>query len=310
VVAPLVHVAERSMRAVSRRARGVAIALVYLLIAGVLAGSAALLLPSATEQVNEAIALAPTYAQSILADAHGWVNSYERLRIPSEVRASVDQSLHAAIEGAEESARRALIVMAGVLSNLPMLLLVPILAFFLLKDGEDLRRTFLTALPHETQLRTHRLFADVNATLAAFVRAQLLACVLIGGVCGIGFALLGIPYSLLLGLLAGVMEFIPLVGPLLVAIVASAVGALQSPIVGVWVLIFLGLLRMVEDYVIYPRLIGRGLPLHPLGVIVAVLAGAELAGVAGMFLAVPTVAVGAVVYRHFRVWRAGRNDLA
>jgi len=269
-----------------------------------LAGTAALLLPSATEQINDALVRAPGYAESVLAKGHGWSSAYERLRIPSEVRSAVDQSLHAGIEAAEASARRALIAIAGILSNLPMLLLVPILAFFLLKDGELLRRTFLTALPHATQLRAHRLFADVNATLAAYVRAQLLACVLVGGICGVGFALLGIAYPVVLGLLAGILEFIPLVGPLLLAIVASLVGGLQSPMLAVWVIVFLGVLRMAEDYVIYPRLIGRGLPLHPLAVIVAVLAGAELAGIAGMFLAVPTVAIGAVIYRHVRMWRA------
>jgi predicted PurR-regulated permease PerM len=69
-------------------------------------------------------------------------------------------------------------------------------------------------------------------------------------------------------------------------------------------LAFLGILRVVEDYIIYPRLIRRGTSLHPLAVIVAVLAGAGLAGVAGMFLAVPVVAVASVAFRHWLEWRA------
>jgi predicted PurR-regulated permease PerM len=126
-----------------------------------------------------------------------------------------------------------------------------------------------------------------------------------GVVCGIAFAVLGVPYPLLLGALAGVLEFIPLVGPLAVAIVASIVAALHAPVLVLWTAGFLAAFRVVEDYVIYPRLIRRGIPLHPLAVILAVLAGAELLGVAGMFLAVPVVGVLLVVYRHSVTWRRG-----
>jgi predicted PurR-regulated permease PerM len=123
--------------------------------------------------------------------------------------------------------------------------------------------------------------------------------------CGIGFALIGVPYPVLLAVLAGVLEFIPLVGPLLLAIVAAIVSVLHDPVLALWAVTFLGALRVVQDYAIYPRLIRRGISLHPLAVIVAVLAGAELDGVAGMFLAVPAVAVATVMYRHWLEWRSG-----
>src|SRR6185503_19652297 len=113
------------------------------------------------------------------------------------------------------------------------------------------------------------------------------ACVLIGGVCGVGFALLGVPYAVLLAVLAGILEFIPLVGPSVVAVVATIVAALHTPGLALWVLLFLGTLRVVHDYMIYPRLVGHGLHLHPFLIVLSVLAGAELGGVAGLFMAVP-----------------------
>jgi predicted PurR-regulated permease PerM len=185
--------------------------------------------------------------------------------------------------------------------------LIPILAFFLLKDVVAIRRIIVVALPHRLRLRGHRLFEDMNATLAAYIRAQLLACVLVGSLCGVGFAALGLPYSVLLGVLAGVLEFIPLVGPLLLAVIAATVGALHAPMLAVWTVAFLAVLRIVEDYVVYPRLMRSGVRLHPLAVIVAVLAGAELDGVAGMFLAVPVVAIASVVCRHLVEWRGGEQ---
>ncbi len=146
------------------------------------------------------------------------------------------------------------------------------------------------------------MFKELNATLAAYIRAQLVACVLVGTICGVAFAVLGVPYPVLLGVLAGVLEFVPLIGPLLAGIVASIVAALHAPLSALWVCGFLGVLRIVEDYVVYLRLVRHGVHLHPLAVIVAVLAGLELGGVAGMFLAIPAVAIASVIYRHWLEW--------
>jgi predicted PurR-regulated permease PerM len=310
VIEPLVHLVECQTRIAGRPrrlSRGAAVAVVYALLAGSVSAGAALLLPTATEQVADMIASAPAYAQSIVTWEHGWSRYYERLRMPLELRRGIDQSILAADEAVVGSARGLLLELMAALSHLPWLILIPILAFFFLKDAKSFRRTIVIALPHHIQLRGHRLFEEMNATLAAYVRAQLLACALVGTLCGVGFAALGIPYPVLLGVLAAVLEFIPLVGPLLLATIAAVVGALEAPILALWAVGFLAVLRLVEDYVIYPRLIRRGISLHPLAVIVAVLTGAGLAGVAGMFLAVPVVAVGSVAFRHWLEWRGAER---
>jgi predicted PurR-regulated permease PerM len=308
VMAPLVTLAEHPVRIASRRRtlpRGAAIVLLYALMAGSIAIGGMLLLPSVTEQMDDMIASAPAYAQSIAVWERGWSRYYDRLRIPLELRRSIDESVLAAGDAAVQSSRASALALVGALSNLPWLVLIPVLGFFLLKDAASFRRSLLASLPERVRLRGDRLLDDLNATLGAYVRAQLLACAVAGTVCGIGFAVIGVPYPVLLGVLACVLEFIPLVGPLLLAIVASIVGALHAPILALWTVAFLGVFRIIEDYVIYPRLIRRGIPLHPLTVILAVLAGAELDGVAGMFLAVPVVGILSVVYRHAVEWRGG-----
>ena len=132
----------------------------------------------------------------------------------------------------------------------------------------------------------------------------------IGIVFSIGFAVLGIPSPLVLGFIAGVFEFVPLVGPLIIGIVAVLVGGLHGgSSSALLVILFLAVLRIVQDYFIYPKLIGQGIHLHPLAVIIAILAGAELAGIAGIFLAIPVVAILAVSYRHWLEQR-GSEGLA
>src|SRR5207302_10875206 len=156
-------------------------------------------------------------------------------------------------------------------------------------DADSFRRSALTTLPRgRLRWRCDEFFQDVNSTLAAYIRAQLTACLLVGVITSIGFALIGRPSPLVLGLIAGLLEFVPLVGPLLVAILATLLALLHSGFgMAFIVLLFLGVLRIVQDYVIYPRIIGTGIHLHPLAVILAILGGAELAGVAGIFLAIP-----------------------
>jgi predicted PurR-regulated permease PerM len=305
LIAPLVQLAERPIRVSGERrrlSRTAAIAVVYVLMGASLGGAAAMILPVASEQVSDMVASAPAYARSVVAWEHGWSRYYQHLRLPADAREALDHSLSAAGASAAEAARAALLALGSGLVYLPWLALVPILSFFLLKDAAGIRRAIVTHLPFDVRLRGHRLFEDVNAALAAYVRAQLLACLLVGGLCGVGFALIGVPYAVVLGVLAGVLEFIPLVGPLLLAVVAALVAALHAPVLALWAVLFLALLRLVQDYVIYPRLIRRGIELHPLAIILTVLGGAELHGVAGMFLAVPVLAIATVVYRHWVGW--------
>ena len=102
----------------------------------------------------------------------------------------------------------------GLIIFLPWLVLIPILSFFFLKDADAFRRSVLSMLPRgRLRWRGDEFFQDINSTLAAYIRAQLTACLLVGAICSIGFAVLGLPSPLVLGLMAGVLEFVPLVGP-------------------------------------------------------------------------------------------------
>jgi predicted PurR-regulated permease PerM len=307
VVAPLVRFAERPVRVAGRPrrlSRGLAIALVYIVILGSAGAGTIILLPSVTDQLGKAATRAPADAEAMRVWAQEWSRYYERSKLPVEVRQGINRSVVQIGETAVEYLRGSLVVFVGIASYVPWLILVPILAFFFLKDADGFRRSAMSALPLGIRRRVFELFKELNTTLAAYIRAQLLACLVIGCICGVGFAVLGVPYPALLAVLAGALEFVPLIGPLVAAVVSAVVAALHAPLLALWVCGFLAVLRIVQDYVVYPRLIRHGIHLHPLAVIVAVLAGVELGGVAGIFLAIPTVAVVSVTYRHWVAWRA------
>ena len=313
LIAPLVEFAGRPFNVRGHGhalPRPLAIGIVYLLIFGALGLGGSLLLPRLGAQLGQFAEQAPAHLESARARALGWTNSYERYELPAAVRDAINHSVTRTTElawrYATEGAGSALVQAFGYL---PWLILIPILALFLLKDSASFRASALRLLPPGPwRGRGRELLQDLNRTLALYIRGQLIACLLIGTVCTIGFSLIGLRYPLLLGVVAGLLEFIPLVGPLAVALIAVLIAGFFSVKQAIAVAIFLGILRIVQDYVIYPRIIGQGIHLHPLAVIVAVLCGGELAGVAGIFLAIPTAAIMSVSYRHW-LRRRGHDGL-
>jgi predicted PurR-regulated permease PerM len=305
LVAPLVEFACRSCRVRGRThvlPRPLAIGGVYVLIFGALGVGGSVLLPRLGTQVAQFAQQAPTYLESVRAWAVGWTNYYEQSRLPVGMREAINNRVTLATELALRYATEGMgSALARVLGYLPWLILIPVLAFFLLRDAQSFRVAALQLLPRgRWRGRGREFLQDLDRTLALYVRAQLIACVVIGVVCSTGFSLIGLRYALLVGMVAGLLEFIPLVGPLVVAVIAVSIAGFYSMKQALAVVVFLGVLRLLQDYVIYPRIIGRGTHLHPLAVIVAILGGAELGGVVGIFLAIPVAGILAVCYRHWR----------
>lgn len=303
LIAPLVEFVKRpfALRGRPRRlSTGMAIGAVYLVFVGLCAVALAWVVPLLSAQAAEMASQAPAYVAAMQERSHGLMARLDTLRLPPEARQGLQNGLTGLGGGLQEGARRVLMSFVGAVGYLPWLILIPILGFFLLKDAEGFRGTAICLLP-EGRLRANgaELFNRVNAALAAYIRAQLLACLIIWAAVTVGFAVLRVPYALVLGALAGLAEFVPVVGPVVVALVAVALAALHTPVLALWVLVFLGVVRILEDYVIYPRLVGTVIDLHPLAIIVAVLAGAELAGVPGVFLSVPVVAILSAAYRQY-----------
>ena len=310
LIAPLVELVHRPFKLGNRERlmpRALAIGIVYLAIFGFIGLTFFLLLPQIGDQIAGLGKQVPVYSKSIAERAQSLERFYQR--IPPGARETVKETVSNSFNSISEYVQASVAgAVPVVLAHLPWLVLIPILAFFLLKDADSFRRSALQMLPRgRLRWRGDELFQDVNSTLAAYIRAQLIACLLIGVLCTLGFILLGVPYALVLGLVAGFFEFIPLAGPLAVAVIATIVASFHSGGTAAAVVLFLLVLRILQDYVFYPRIIGSGIHLHPLSVILAILAGAELAGVAGIFLAIPVIAIISVTYRHWMEHR-GRDE--
>lgn len=300
LIEPLVKMISRPFEEANRHhfmPRPLAIAIAYIIVFSTLGIAISWLAPLVSEQARQFTTNLPGYTESIQANINDFNNRYIRYRIPEAIQI---QMTDRAGQIAGEVGTQVTNFLIGLAAYLPWFILVPVLAFFFLKDANFFRVSLLRVFPSGLwRARVESVLHDVNKTLAAYVRAQLISCILIGTLCTAGFYFLGLNYAVLLGITAGVLEFIPLLGPLTAALIATVFASLTSPWQALYVVIFLGVLRILQDYFFYPRIVREGLHLHPLAIILSILAGEQVAGIPGVFLSIPVVALLTVIYRHW-----------
>lgn len=181
---------------------------------------------------------------------------------------------------------------------LPWMWLVPVVALLLISCFSRFRDSAVAHLPEgHLRWRGEEFFRHVNSVLAGYTRAQTLSCLLVGTVSVVGFWLIGVSHALLLGTMAGILEFVPAVGPLSLAIAACSIVSDEQLFL---LVVFLLVLRLTQDYFIYPLLVGHEMHLHPVAIVLASLAGALAGGMLGILAAIPFVGIASVAIRHWR----------
>ncbi len=261
-----------------------------------------LLLPLAQVQFTLLVETLPHYTQEV---RNRLQPALERLlhRLSPE---DMERLRTAAGQYAGEAVSWAGRVMQGILSSglalfdvLSVLFITPVVAFYLLRDWDTLVDTVDGWLPrhHLGTIRDQAL--EVNRTLAGFVRGQALVCLTLGVLYAVGLSLAGLNFGLVIGLLAGLLSFIPYVGTLFGFIASTGLAFLQFDSwwrIGTVVAIFI-VGQMIEGNVLTPKLVGDKVGLHPVWVMFALLAGGSLFGFTGILLAVPVAAVIGVLTR-------------
>src|SRR5215470_2555968 len=175
-------------------------------------------------------------------------------------------------------------------------LLIPILAIFFLRDGDHIADLLIRLFfPANRRSRIRSLAGELHGMLTRYIRAQLLLCGLSFMFYTAALLLLRFPHAFALGTLGGVLEFIPVFGWITTFAAISSVGIVNHQH-WIWMAALLGVWRVIQDYYASPRIMGSQLKLHPLAALLAVLAGAEIGGVVGVYLAVPVVAAMWIIW--------------
>ena len=177
------------------------------------------------------------------------------------------------------------------------LLLIPILAIFFLRDGDHIADVLIQVVcPASRRAAVRAIADDLHLMLTRYIRAQVTLCVLSFLFYSSVLLLLRFPHALALGVLGGLLEFIPVVGWMSTFAAIVGVGIVNHTH-WLWMAALLGMWRAIQDYYSAPKIMGRQLKIHPLAAILAVLVGAQVGGIIGIYLAVPVIATMRVVWR-------------
>jgi predicted PurR-regulated permease PerM len=311
LIAPIVKLVEQPVYIKGREMRlprGGAILVVYLGVGLILYTTLQVLIPYLWDQVNELAANLPNYIASAssninntIKNANSWVKN---VNLSRSIQDYMVKESTAIAEALFPWLQAQFVGLLGYLQYLPWLILIPVLSFFMLKDAGAFGEKIVDSMPNEKLKKRMRwLLLDMSRTIAAYIRAQITACIVIGILVSLGLAIIGAPYPVVFGVLSGLFEFVPLAGPLIAAVIICSLSAIYSIKTAFIAALFLIILRIVEDYVIYPKIIGEGIKMPPFVVILAILAGAEIAGLLGIFFSIPVAGLILVLIHHYRAYR-------
>jgi predicted PurR-regulated permease PerM len=271
--------------------RFVAVIAVYVLVGVVVIGGLALLARPFIGQATSLLNDLPRYAGELENRAPELENALGGFG----VQASIDEVKTRVVQAVEQGGAELLRHLVGTLGEVGGLLadalLALVISFYLILDGPRLRQRARALVP-VTQ-RDKLLFVENNVArvLGGYLRGQLVMAATIGVLAGVGCALLGLPYAVVLGVLAALFELVPMFGPILSAAPAVLIALfLPFPTV-LWVLLFFFAVQQIESNILGPRITGHAVGLHPLGALFALLVGFQLAGIIGGLFAVPVAGI-------------------
>ncbi len=280
--------------------RGPAVLLIYagLILLLIVLGVA--VVPSLLDQVEEIVLAAPTYADRFMDWLHGLRETYAFLppldeQLLAQLRGLTGQ-LGAIAAQALIVGRVALDFLNGVLS----IGIVLLITLYLIVDGPRVRNYLLSFVPAVHHDRLRLLFGRMGERMGGWLLGQVALSATIGLASYVGLTLLGVPGAVLLAVVAAIGEAIPMVGPVISAIPAVLVAATQSPAQAIATVVLYVVIQQLENNFLVPKIMERAVRLHPLAVVLSLLIGGQVLGIAGALVAVPVAAALAVALDELR----------
>jgi predicted PurR-regulated permease PerM len=279
--------------------RGLAILLVFLGIVVVIGGLVALITPV---MYNEAADFAKD-VPALLADIEAKLNAAMERAFPGggqqfafndavmqaveNLRQNLPQTLQSSFAFVSKTLNSSITFLLG-------LILIPLMCYYFLVDAEKFKNSFKKLFPHTYNERIETTFSMMNVMLGNYVRAQITLSFIMALLVTVGLSAFGVKYALLLGLLAGFAELIPMIGPVIGFFPAALIALSASPVKLLLVVILYAGLHLLENNVLVPRIMGKNMDLHPLTVIIAMMIGAQVMGLLGILIALPATAAAKI----------------
>ncbi|QQE73232.1 AI-2E family transporter [Brevibacillus composti] len=285
---PIVEVLERR-----RVPRLIAVLLIYASFVLVIAVAVVNAIPIFTNQLVELADDIPRLTEWY----HKWMSEWEAHKyfLPDSISLGVDRVIIQSQEKMSHTISQMVDNARNTLGKLLGFAVVPFVAFYLLKDMKDLHRTGMSLIPARYRKQVLAVLRDVNESLGNYIHGQMLVALIVGLCAYIGYWLIGMPYPFVLAAMVCLTNVIPYVGPIIGAAPAIVVALTISVRMTLFVLAVNVIIQILEGNILSPNVVGRSLQLHPLLIIMALLAGEAIGGIVGLIVAVPVLAVCKVV---------------
>ena len=287
-------------------ARLAAIAVVYLIFFALLAFFIYITFQPIVEEVQKFIADAPRLFDSAKATFERWSEEFNQ-QVPEDVQLQVEEWLKSAsgmVGGAALNILNATISrVTSTISLVIGLVVVPFLLFYMLKDKEALSSGMYSALPDGVARHTRNALGLAHEVIGSYVRAQLISASIVGGGVFVGLFILDVDFAITLGLIAGALGLIPIIGAIIGAIPGVLVVLATDPGKLPWVILVYLIVQTIESNIISPRIQGRALRLHPIVIMTTLVVASDIFGLWGVLIGVPMVAIARDVFIYFyREW--------
>ncbi|MDT2597558.1 AI-2E family transporter [Enterococcus dongliensis] len=277
--------------------RLVAIALIFVLLIGLIVLIFLSMIPNLVEQLISLAKNIPGFVENMQTWLQEMANSATRFPLFKELDvdnyiSNFDVSASSIIQQSLTSVTNGLGSIIGKITTVVLLLItVPFILFYMLKDGEKLVPNIERLFPEKQQKNVKGLLQQLNKTLSNYISGQAIECVFVGTFTFLGYLLIGVDYAFLFGVIAGLTNLIPYLGPYLGLAPALVYTFFDSPYKALLCILIVLIVQQVDGNVIYPNVIGKTLNIHPLTIILILLVAGKLAGLLGVFLGVPVYAI-------------------
>ena len=286
-----------------RITRLIAVTIVAVLLVTLITTAFVLIIPSLVNQSSELIKVLPELLANIVASFDSWTRQYIQ-DIPIGIRDQIDSSLANAgemiIQAISEILSRTAVAVVNALTMVLGLVVLPLFIFYGLKDKEIIRTSVIGFFPADIQIHVVHVFRIIDRILGAYVRAQAAIAVFVGIIIAAGLTLLDVDYGLVLGLIAGIFELIPIVGSYLGAVPVAIIVLATDPDKFIWVALLYLVVQAFQGGILAPRIQSSAMKVHPILFLVSIMIGSEIAGLWGVILGPPVVAASKELIAYFR----------
>jgi len=275
-----------------------AVVITYLVLLLVISLVLVYLIPIIVNQGTLFIKKFPGYLKTEIEFVKGWRGRLIELRVPPTAIELLEQTVDQMREGGLALLSSVPGFTLNIFSIVFYSILGPVLAFYLLKDLDKIRQTIIELIPLRYRDDSLDILQKVDLALSGFLRGQFLVALAVGILATISFTIIGIDFSVVLGIIVGVLNIIPYFGPIVGGLIAAIVAFFKAPILVLWVLLAMVLVNIADATLLSPSIMSQQVNLHPVLIAFSLLIGGTLMGLMGVLIAIPVAAVGKAIVYH------------